>query len=167
VLAIDVGTHQLHERLRADPRVTSLEQTNVRDLNTAQVEAVLGRLPTVVAVDLSFTSVLPHTVHLVELSAQGAALLILVKPQFEVDHATASRGGGVVTDPREWSAALERAASAFERAGAGIIGVMASPLKGASGNVEFFLHARHGDAGVGTDAVMRMVRTAVEHGPTP
>jgi 23S rRNA (cytidine1920-2'-O)/16S rRNA (cytidine1409-2'-O)-methyltransferase len=162
VLAVDVGTHQLHERLRADPRVTSLERTNVRDLDPAQVEAVLGGLPTVVTVDLSFTSVVPHAAKLVELSARGATLVVLVKPQFEVDHATASRGKGVVTDPTEWSTVLERAASTLLQAGAGIIGVMASTLKGASGNVEFFVHARHDQAATGADAVATMARGAVD-----
>ncbi len=165
VLAVDVGTHQLHERLRADRRVTSLERTNVRDLAPAQVAAVLGALPTVVTIDLSFTSVVPHAAKLVGLSAPDAALVVLVKPQFEVDYATASRGRGVVTDPVEWSAALVRAASAFSRARAGIIGVMASTLTGASGNVEFFLHARHGASGAGADAVAQMAREAVDRAP--
>lgn len=162
VVAVDVGTHQLHERLRHDSRVTSLEQTNVRDLGAAQVEVTLGGPPSVVTVDLSFTSVMPHASHLVDLSAPGATVLVLVKPQFEVDHAVASRGKGVVTDPGAWLAVLERAASTFERSGAGIIGLMASSLKGASGNVEFFVHARHGAAPVGQAAVARLARDALE-----
>lgn len=162
VLAVDVGTHQLHERLRRDPRVTSLEQTNLRDLDPAQVEAVLGGPPDVVTVDLSFTSVVPLTPRLVSLASPGATVLVLVKPQFEVDHATASRGKGVVSDRGEWLTVLERAASTIERSGAGIMGLMASPLKGASGNVEFFVHARVGRAPAGAAGVARMVDAAVE-----
>jgi 23S rRNA (cytidine1920-2'-O)/16S rRNA (cytidine1409-2'-O)-methyltransferase len=166
VLAVDVGTHQLHERLAADDRVVSLEQTNVRDLALTQVEALLGCLPGIATVDLSFTSVLPHASHLVELTAYDATLLVLVKPQFEVDHATASRGRGIVTDQSDWLAVLERAASAFERAGAGIIGVMASALRGASGNAEFFVHARHGAASPGAKAIVAMAREAIEQAST-
>ena len=165
VLAVDVGTNQLHERLRKDPRVVSLERTNVRDLTLAQVRAVLGALSTIVTVDLSFTSLVPHAPHLVELASHDASLIVLVKPQFEVDRATASRGRGVVTEPREWHAVLERAASAFERSGAGIIGVMASPLTGASGNVEFLVHARRGAPVTGDASVDKMAREAIERVP--
>jgi 23S rRNA (cytidine1920-2'-O)/16S rRNA (cytidine1409-2'-O)-methyltransferase len=142
VLAVDVGRGQLHERLAADPRVVSMERTNVRDLEPAAVERALGAPPSIVTVDVSFTSVAPHAARIVSLAAADASLLVLVKPQFEVDRATASRGRGVVTDPEAWRAVLRRCASAFEEAGAGIMGAVASTILGASGNVEFFLHAR-------------------------
>ncbi len=141
VLAVDVGHDQLHERLRADSRVVSLERTNVADLDPDQVRLALGRLPTIVTVDLSFTSMTRHAAHLLELCARSAQLLVLVKPQFEVDRVTASKGRGVVADPAAWRTVLERCASAILEAGGGIMGAMASPITGASGNVEFFLHA--------------------------
>jgi len=144
VLAVDVGRGQLHERLAADPRVVSMERTNVRDLDRPVVEGALGGPPGVVTVDMSFTSLVPHAATLVTLAARGAALLVLVKPQFEVDRVTASRGRGVVTDPAAWRHVLVRCASAFEAAGAGIMGAMASTILGASGNVEFFLHVEPG-----------------------
>ncbi|HEV3213527.1 MAG TPA: TlyA family RNA methyltransferase [Acidimicrobiales bacterium] len=142
VLAIDVGHHQLHERLLADARVVSMEGTNVRDLDPAVVEASLGGPPDVVTVDVSFTSLVPHLPTVVRLTAPGGTLLVLVKPQFEVDRVTASRGHGVVTDAVAWRSVLLRCASAIEDAGAGIMGAMASTILGASGNVEFFLSAR-------------------------
>jgi 23S rRNA (cytidine1920-2'-O)/16S rRNA (cytidine1409-2'-O)-methyltransferase len=141
VLAVDVGHAQLHERLLADPRVVSLERTNVRDLGPDDVSAALGDLPDVITVDLSFTSLVPHAARIVALGAPSSTLLVLVKPQFEVDHVTASRGRGVVTDPMAWRSSLASCASALGEAGAGIMGAMASPILGASGNVEFFLHA--------------------------
>jgi 23S rRNA (cytidine1920-2'-O)/16S rRNA (cytidine1409-2'-O)-methyltransferase len=140
VLAVDVGHGQLHERLRADDRVVSMERTNVRELHGDDVVAALGVLAEIVAVDVSFTSVVPHAARITSLSAPGSVLLVLVKPQFEVDHVTASRGRGVVTDPEAWRSTLASCASAFNDAGAGIMGAMASPILGASGNVEFFLH---------------------------
>jgi 23S rRNA (cytidine1920-2'-O)/16S rRNA (cytidine1409-2'-O)-methyltransferase len=139
VLAVDVGHGQLHERLLADDRVVSLQRTNVRDLEGDDVAAALGQLAELVTVDLSFTSVIPHASKIVSLGAPTSALLVLVKPQFEVDHVTASRGRGVVTDPTAWRSTLLSCASAFRDAGAGIMGAMASPVLGASGNVEFFL----------------------------
>lgn len=165
VLAVDVGTHQLHERLRADPRVVSLEQSNVRDLTDTEVARALGGAPAIVTVDLSFTSVVPHAANLVTLAARDATLLVLVKPQFEVDHATASRGHGVISDPAAWSATIEHAASAFEASGAGIIGVMASALVGTTGNVEFFLRARRDHAGAGRTQLERMTSAAIERVP--
>lgn len=146
VLAVDVGRAQLRERLLADERVVSLERTNVRDLSRGEVEAALGGPPELVTVDLSFTSVVPHAARLVALVARDARLLVLVKPQFEVDHVTASKGRGVVTDPAAWRSSLWSCASAFEAAGAGIMGAMACPILGAAGNVEFFLHASAGRA---------------------
>lgn len=146
VLAVDVGRHQLHERLRTDPRVVSSESTNVRDLEPGVVAAALGGPPTILVADLSFTSLGAHAGALVGLADDGADLVVLVKPQFEVDRATASRGRGVVTDPDAWRSAIARCASAFESAGAGIMGIVPSQVRGASGNVEFFLHAVVGAA---------------------
>jgi len=163
VLAVDVGRGQLHERLLADARVVSMERTNVRDLDRSAVEASLGGPPGLATVDLSFTSVVPHAATLVSLVAPDAALLVLVKPQFEVDRVTASRGRGVITDPDVWRSVLGRCVSAFEDVGAGIMGVMASSILGASGNVEFFLHARpgRGPDGVTTNRVDEAVDEAV------
>jgi 23S rRNA (cytidine1920-2'-O)/16S rRNA (cytidine1409-2'-O)-methyltransferase len=146
VLAVDVGHGQLHERLLADARVVARERTNVRDLTPAEVTAALGGASELLTADVAFASLAGLAPHLVLLAAAGQ-LVVLVKPQFEADRRTVSRGRGVVDDPAAWRAALGRCASAFEQAGAGIMGAMASPLPGASGNVEFFLHARVGAAG--------------------
>jgi len=155
VLAVDVGHGQLHERLLDNARVVSLERTNLRDLQAPVAEAALGGRPGVVTMDMSFTSVVPHARAAIGLAAPGAPLLILVKPQFEVDHVTASRGRGVVTDAASWRSVLAKCASAIEDAGAGIMGAMPSPILGTSGNVEFFLHARAAGSSVGDlDAVL-------------
>ena len=160
-LAVDVGRHQLHERLRADERVVAMEGTNVRDLDLGRVAEALGGAPSLVVADLAFTSLRPHAATIVAVSADRADLVVLVKPQFEVDRATASRGRGVVTDPTAWRTALLGCASSFEAAGAGIMGAVAAPLAGASGNVEFFLHAVTG-AGTppGIDARIEMAVAA-------
>lgn len=146
VLAVDVGHGQLDPRLRADARVVVLERTNVRTLDfQALVRAAgPGRVPVdVVTADLSFIG-LGHVVPVLagEVLRTGGDLVLLVKPQFEVGRAEASRGKGVVRDPVLWRRALENVVSSLGGAGAAIMGAMRSPLDGASGNVEFFVHAR-------------------------
>lgn len=160
VLAVDVGRHQLHERLRADPRVVSLEETNVLDLTEARVQDLLGGAPGLVTVDVAFTSVTRLVGHVASLASDGATLLVLVKPQFEADRAVVSRGRGVVTDPGVWRSVLEACASATEDAGAGIMDVVASPLAGTAGNREFFVAARKGAAP--NAELGRLVEAAVE-----
>ena len=139
VVAVDVGYGQLSPSLRADPRVTVVERTNIRHLDPA---AVGGPFELVVA-DLSFISLAPLAPLLAgTLAARGADLVLLVKPQFEAGRRAVSRGRGVVRDPLVRAQALRRVTSALRDAGATIMGAMASPLLGPAGNVEFLLHAR-------------------------
>jgi 23S rRNA (cytidine1920-2'-O)/16S rRNA (cytidine1409-2'-O)-methyltransferase len=139
VIAIDVGRGQLDGRLRADPRVTVHEGVNIR---SAEV-SLLGPAGAVdvLTADLSFISLRTVAPALTGLVRAGGDLVVLVKPQFEAGRAEASRGKGVIREPVVWRDALMEVASALGRAGTGIIGAMASPLRGAAGNVEFFLRA--------------------------
>jgi 23S rRNA (cytidine1920-2'-O)/16S rRNA (cytidine1409-2'-O)-methyltransferase len=141
VIAVDVGYGQLHERLRADSRVEVRDRTNVRTLDRRALD---GGVDLVVA-DLSFISlrtVLPVLVPLVD---PGGNLVLLVKPQFEAGRREAARGAGVVRDPDVWRRVIEAVAIAASESGADRMGLMASPLTGADGNVEFLLHARRRD----------------------
>ena len=95
VVALDVGHGQLHERLRADPRVTNLERCNVRH---ATAEQIGGRVDIVVG-DLSFISLRVVIPSLVALCQPGRPMVLLVKPQFEAGRAEVSKGKGVITDP--------------------------------------------------------------------
>lgn len=138
VVAVDVGYGQLHERLRADPRVVVRERTNVRGL----VPGDLGPSAEVLVADLSFISLRTVLPSVLPLAAPGADVVLLVKPQFEAGRHEAARGKGVITDPAIWRRVLEDVAAALEAGAAAIMGVMASPLTGADGNVEFLLYAR-------------------------
>jgi 23S rRNA (cytidine1920-2'-O)/16S rRNA (cytidine1409-2'-O)-methyltransferase len=140
VVAVDVGYGQLHERLRADPRVEVHERTNVRDLTPES----FGDPARLIVADLSFISLRTVLPTVLALAAPGADLVLLVKPQFEAGREEASRGRGVITDPEVWRRVLREVAAALEREGAAIMGAMASPLTGADGNVELLLHARAG-----------------------
>lgn len=167
VLAVDVGHGQLDPKLRGDPRVTVLERTNVRSLSVEALAAVTepGCVPVdLVTADLSFISLTAAVPVLAgPLLRQGGHLVLLVKPQFEVGRVEASRGKGVVKDPRSWRQALGRVASSLDRAQAAIMGAMASPVTGAAGNVEFLVHARAGsDSTSGaTSAVEHLLDVAV------
>jgi 23S rRNA (cytidine1920-2'-O)/16S rRNA (cytidine1409-2'-O)-methyltransferase len=139
VVAVDVGRGQLHERLRADPRVTSVERTDIRDVTQATVG---GDPVDVVTADLSFISVVRAVPILVgEVAVPGAPVVVLVKPQFEAGRAEASRGRGVIRDPDVHRRTLGEVASALEASGAAIMGAMPSPITGSAGNVEFLLYA--------------------------
>ena len=138
VVAVDVGYGQLHERLRADPRVESHERTNVRDLAPGD----LGDPFPLVVADLSFISLRAVAPALVGLAAPGADLVWLVKPQFEAGKAEADRGRGVIRDPAVWRRVLGEVSDTLGALGAAIMGAMVSPLRGTDGNVEFLLHAR-------------------------
>jgi 23S rRNA (cytidine1920-2'-O)/16S rRNA (cytidine1409-2'-O)-methyltransferase len=163
VAAVDVGHGQLHERLRQHPRVAVEERTNIRDVT---VERLGGEVDVSVA-DLSFISLTVVAPVLVGLTRAGGDLVVLVKPQFEAGRREASRGRGVIRSPEVWSRALESVIDAFESSGATIMGLMVSPLRGASGNVEFLLHARRGtvDATDGIDTGAAVAAVVAEATP--
>lgn len=138
VVAIDVGYGQLHERLRADPRVEVHERTNVRSVVAGQMGAPADLL----VADLSFISLRTVLAPALALGRAEADLVALVKPQFEAGRQEAARGRGVITDPEIWARVLQEVAAALQARGAAIMGAMASPLTGADGNVEFLIHAR-------------------------
>jgi 23S rRNA (cytidine1920-2'-O)/16S rRNA (cytidine1409-2'-O)-methyltransferase len=151
VAAIDVGYGQLAWKVRNDPRVTVMERTNVRNLEPADVPFA----PDLVVADLSFISLRATLPALVTVSDAGATFVVLVKPQFEAGPADVG-SGGVVRDPAIWRRVVTEVIDAFRARGVGALGVMASPLRGPAGNVEFLLHGRRGvdDALIDLDAAI-------------
>jgi 23S rRNA (cytidine1920-2'-O)/16S rRNA (cytidine1409-2'-O)-methyltransferase len=141
VVAVDVGRGQLHERLRQDRRVVSLERTDIRSVTLDDLGGAPGD---VVVADLSFISLRAVAATLARLTSSDGDLVVLVKPQFEAGRREASRGRGVIRDPQVWRAVLRAVISAFEAAGRAMMGLMVSPLRGADGNVEFFAHLHAG-----------------------
>jgi 23S rRNA (cytidine1920-2'-O)/16S rRNA (cytidine1409-2'-O)-methyltransferase len=136
VVALDVGHGQLHERLRADARVTNLERCNVR---TATTDTIGGAVDLVVA-DLSFISLALVVPSLVAMCNPGRPMVLLVKPQFEAGRTEASRGKGVVTDPAVHGRVRDEVADALTSAGCSVHGWTTSPITGADGNTEFLVH---------------------------
>lgn len=135
VVALDVGRNQLHERLRADRRVVSLERTDVRDVSIESIEGPAA----LVVVDVSFISF--RWIAAAVRSLASGQLVVLVKPQFEAGKKEADRGRGVIRDPEVRRRALLGVISSLHSVGAAIMGVMVSPITGAAGNAEFLLHA--------------------------
>jgi 23S rRNA (cytidine1920-2'-O)/16S rRNA (cytidine1409-2'-O)-methyltransferase len=139
VVAVDVGYGQLDWSLRTDPRVTVLERTNVRSLGPAD----LPFAPEVMVGDLSFISLRLVIPVLARLATPGAVCVLLVKPQFEAGPADVGRGG-VVREPDVWRRVIRDVIDACAGAGLTATAVMASPLPGPAGNVEFLLAATAG-----------------------
>lgn len=137
VYAIDVGTGQLDWRLRNDPRVIVREQVNARYLNRDVVPE-----PVDIAVcDVSFISVTMILPVLPGLLADQGEMVILVKPQFELQRRQVGKGG-IVRDPELHRLACEKIQSAVNELGFRA-DVILSPILGAEGNREFLLYASH------------------------
>ena len=139
VIALDVGHGQLDWRLRTDPRVIVREGVNARALTRADVPHPVD----LVTIDVSFISLRHILPALPPFLRAGADVVALVKPQFEAGRDEVGKGG-LVTDPAVHEAVLARvtadaAAAGLRRASA----MTPSPITGATGNQEFFLHLRH------------------------
>jgi 23S rRNA (cytidine1920-2'-O)/16S rRNA (cytidine1409-2'-O)-methyltransferase len=139
VVAVDVGYGQLAWSLRGDERVRLFERTNVRTLTP---ELVGGPVDLTVA-DLSFISLRLVLPALAGCTRPDGDLALMVKPQFEVGR-TRVGPGGVVRDPELRAEAVYHVAAAAANLGLGLAAVVASPLPGPSGNVEFFVWLRQG-----------------------
>ncbi|MGA9571401.1 MAG: TlyA family RNA methyltransferase [Candidatus Acidiferrales bacterium] len=136
VFAVDVTVDQLDWKLRQNPRVTTVER-NARYLRTEDIPEP----PALVTMDVSFISVAKVLPAVVPVAAPGAELLILIKPQFELEKSAIGKGG-IVRDVALHQKAIERVQTAATECGLTILGVQPSRLPGTEGNQEFFLHAR-------------------------
>ncbi|VWX57564.1 16S/23S rRNA (cytidine-2'-O)-methyltransferase TlyA [Burkholderiales bacterium 8X] len=155
VVGVDVGQGQLHARLRADDRVQAFEKVNARSLSAADLlpaaideddrKAPVEPFDLVVG-DLSFISstlVLPAVVPFM---ASGGELLLLVKPQFELQPGQVGKGG-IVRDAALYAVVERRLHEACGSLGLGVVAWFESPIAGGDGNREFFIHAVRPAAG--------------------
>jgi 23S rRNA (cytidine1920-2'-O)/16S rRNA (cytidine1409-2'-O)-methyltransferase len=141
VYAIDVGYGQLAWKLRSDSRVTVLERTNARYLEYLPGEALVD----LAVVDASFISlelILPAALRILK---PAAAVIALVKPQFEAGREQVGKGG-VVRDERVHRQVLEETWRLATGLGLGVLGMCVSPLLGPAGNTEFLIWLRRGQA---------------------
>jgi 23S rRNA (cytidine1920-2'-O)/16S rRNA (cytidine1409-2'-O)-methyltransferase len=142
VYAVDVGTNQLAWKLRQDPRVVVLEQTNARHLTSEQVPEPVD----IIVCDASFISLAKVLEAPLKLAKFGAKLVALIKPQFEAGRDEVGKGG-VVRDPAVHERVCAAAAAWAESQGWTVLGIERSPITGPEGNVEFLLAAeKSGDS---------------------
>lgn len=134
VIAVDVGTDQLVPEIKNDPRVVSLEQTDIRGLSPMSAVDLI-------VVDVSFVSLTNIADALV---AWGAPEIIaLIKPQFEVAREIAARTNGIIKSDELHRAAIDGVVDCFADLGYASHGVIESPIRGGSGNVEYLGHFVH------------------------
>jgi 23S rRNA (cytidine1920-2'-O)/16S rRNA (cytidine1409-2'-O)-methyltransferase len=135
VYAIDVGTNQLAWKLRSDPRVVSMERTNIRDVTRAQVPEPID----LIVCDASFIGLRTALPAALMLAAPGAHLVALIKPQFEVGKGRVGKGGIV----RDSALHAEVCATIVDwltaQPGWRVLGITVSPIEGAEGNKEFLI----------------------------
>ncbi len=136
VFAIDVGYGDLNWKVRSDPRVTVMERTNARYLES------LDEVVSVVVIDVSFISldkILPAVVRW--FGSQGGHVVALIKPQFEAAREEIG-AGGIVRDPAVHAAVSARIEALLPAIGLKKCGLEPSPILGAEGNKEFLLWAQ-------------------------
>jgi 23S rRNA (cytidine1920-2'-O)/16S rRNA (cytidine1409-2'-O)-methyltransferase len=134
VFAVDVGTNQLHWKIRNDPRVICLERTHAKDLDQEKIPLPLD----CAVVDVSFTSLAQVLPFLLPLLQRNGLLLTLFKPQFECRREEVERGG-VVQNQQAVDAALARFAEWCNNAGLEMVETQPCALKGRRGNQEWFV----------------------------
>ena len=142
VFAVDVGYGQLAWKLQQDPRVVSMEKTNIRHLLPEQ----LDDRPELAVIDASFISlakVLPATVALVR---PGGCIIALIKPQFEVGKGEVGKGG-IVRDPAAHERVIDGVRQTAREMGLIVAGLCESPITGADGNREFLILLELPDSG--------------------
>jgi 23S rRNA (cytidine1920-2'-O)/16S rRNA (cytidine1409-2'-O)-methyltransferase len=138
VVAVDVGYGQLAHKLRVDPRVVVKERTNARTLTPEDI----GGPVDLAVVDASFIGLSKLVPALARCVRTDGELVALVKPQFEVGRAEASRGRGVVRDEATRSSAIARATEDVRAGGFEVLGQCDSVIAGPKGNLEAFVRAR-------------------------
>lgn len=141
VYAVDVGTNQLAWKLRTDPRVVSMEKTNIRDVT----RVVIPQPVDLIVCDASFIGLRTALPAALALAAPGAHLAALIKPQFEVGKGRVGKGG-IVRDPALHDE-VRTTISAWlgEQPGWMVLGTTDSPIEGAEGNKEFLIAGVFGE----------------------
>jgi 23S rRNA (cytidine1920-2'-O)/16S rRNA (cytidine1409-2'-O)-methyltransferase len=154
VISVDSGHGDFHWKLRNDPRVTLLEQTNARNLEN------LPFLVDFICVDVSFISlriffpVIANWLH-----AKNGDVITLIKPQFEAGREEADRGRGVIRDPKVHERVLSDVLHSAQKEGFSVRGLIASPLEGPKGNREFLAHLQM--PGLARDDLKDLIRKAI------
>ncbi|HST06259.1 MAG TPA: TlyA family RNA methyltransferase [Chloroflexia bacterium] len=181
VYAVDVGTNQLAWKLRTDPRVVVMEQTNIRDLevlpSASDLQLETGAEPPLAdmaTADVSFIGLDIITPAAIRLTAPNAFFVFLIKPQFEAGREKVGKGG-VVRDPGVHHDVIIRLVNTWRDMGLYFAGLTRSPITGPAGNVEYLAHLEKGEPSADNqyapDTIQRTVEQIVtsevlKHGET-
>lgn len=140
VYAVDVGHGQLAWKLRQDPRVVVMEQTNARELTPARFPQPFSPFD-IAVIDCSFISLRKILPAAVALLRGSGSIVALIKPQFEAGREEADKGAGVITNPAVHERVIHELKE-FSGTLPGLAwrGVTPSPLLGPAGNREFLAH---------------------------
>ena len=137
VYAIDVGYGQFDWTLRGNGRIVLLEKTNIRYLDGDPVPDPID----IATIDVSFISLLKVIPNVLDFLIPNGEIIALIKPQFETGRENVGKGG-VVKDENRQLEVIERIKTESEKMGLEVKGVTKSPIKGAKGNVEYFIYLR-------------------------
>jgi len=136
IYAVDSGTNQLAWKLRQDPRVVVLEQTNARYLTKDQIPEPVD----LVVCDASFIGLSKVLAAPLALAKDSARLVALIKPQFEAGPQEVGKGG-VVRDPAVHQRVCQEVRDWLESISWKVLDFIESPIRGPEGNVEFLIGA--------------------------
>ena len=142
--AVDVGRDQLDESLRRDPRVVSMEQTDIRTADLPQVDFI--------GTDVSFISLKLILPHIYRLLKSGGRAAVLIKPQFEAGREKVGKKG-VVRDKAVHEEVIERIITFALENGFSVHHLEYSPIKGPEGNIEYLVHIEKSDEAIKEESV--------------
>ncbi len=137
VYAVDVGYGQLDWKLRNDPRVINIEKTNIRYFNGKKIKSPID----LATIDVSFISLDKVLPKIKELIGKKGEIVSLIKPQFEARREKVQRGG-VVKDKKVHQEVIDKVKLLARDLGLEVKGLIASPIKGPAGNIEYFIYLK-------------------------
>ena len=136
IYCVDVGTNQLHESLRNNPRITLYENTNFKDLELSLFKQKIQ----IVLADLSFISLTTLLTKITKTFDYRLSLVVLIKPQFELSKDIVDKCKGIIKLPNLHQKAVDKVIDHAHKLGYKVLKVIQSPILGRAGNKEFFAH---------------------------
>jgi len=157
VYAVDVGYGQLAWSLRQNPKVVSMEKTNIRYVTRDQIQDDID----FASIDVSFISLTKVLQPLQGLLKENGEIVALIKPQFEAGREKVGKKG-VVRDPKVHEQVIEAVLTYAREIGYGIFGIDYSPIKGPEGNIEYLVYLKNNVDGIRLSDQAKMIEKVVE-----
>lgn len=144
VYAVDVGTLQLAQELKEDPRVTSYEKTNILEISD---QYFTSGIPSRVVMDVSFVSIIKLLPHIYQLTQDFVQAVVLLKPQFEAGSLRLSKQG-ILKHKKDHYVVVKETLEAIKDSGWYVNHMIHSPIVGGDGNIEYLLYLSKKDNGL-------------------